>query len=137
MLRSMPFILFDGNCGEAMSFYQKCLGGELSITRLGDTPMKDQIPKNLHHKVTYAYLKSGIIELSATDWLHPTRKPVQGNMVAIYITGGSYDELANIFNKLSEGADKNLIDELKEMPFGIYGHLADKYSVHWFFRGEK
>ena len=133
----MPFILFDGNCGEAISFYQKCLGGELSITRLGDTPMKDQIPKNLHHKVTYAYLKSGIIELSATDWLHPTRKPVQGNMVAIYITGSSYDELANIFNKLSEGADKNLIDELKEMPFGIYGHLADKYSVHWFFRGEK
>ncbi len=133
----MPFILFDGNCAEAMSFYQKCFGGELTIIRLGDTLMKDQIPKEQHHKVTYAYLKSGVIELSATDWLHSTRKPKQGNTVAIYITGDSYNELKDIFNKLSEGADKDLLDELKDVPFGIYGHFADKYSVHWFFRGEK
>jgi len=23
------------------------------------------------------------------------------------------------------------------MPFGTYGHLADKYGVHWFVQGEK
>jgi uncharacterized glyoxalase superfamily protein PhnB len=42
-----------------------------------------------------------------------------------------------IFDRLAAGADKNLLDELREMPFGSYGHLADKYGVHWFFRGEK
>lgn len=49
-----PFLLFDGNCAEAMGFYQACLGGELTLTTVGDT----------------------------------------------------------------------------------YGHLADKYGVHWFFRGD-
>jgi uncharacterized glyoxalase superfamily protein PhnB len=30
-----------------------------------------------------------------------------------------------------------LLDDLRDVPFGSYGHLADKYGVHWFFRGEK
>jgi PhnB protein len=49
-----PFLLFDGNCDEAMAFYQSCLGGELTITRLGDTPMGNHAPPEQQHKVTYA-----------------------------------------------------------------------------------
>lgn len=137
MLNIIPFLLFDGNCAETMSFYQNCLGGDLTLTRLGDTPMKDRLPKEQHHKVVYAHLKSNAVEFSATDWLHQTRKFSQGNTVAMYLNGGTYNELKGIFDKLSEEADPGLLDELKEMPFGIYGHLADKYGVHWFFVAEK
>ena len=34
----MPYLLFDGNCAEAMAFYQGCLGGELTITRSATHP---------------------------------------------------------------------------------------------------
>ena len=132
-----PFLLFDGCCAEAMTFYQSCFGGELSITRVGDTPMKHQIPAERHNRVAFAHLKCGNIELSATDWQHPTRTPKRGNMVALYVTGESSGPLRSVFDKLAEGADKDLLDELRDMPFGTYGHLADKYGVHWFFRGEK
>lgn len=131
-----PFLLFEGNCAEAMTFYRSCLGGELALTKLGDTPMKAQAPPELHERIAYAHLKSGAIELSATDWLHPTRKPKQGNTVALYIIGRQYSEMRSVFDKLAVGADKELLDDLKELPFGIYGHLADKFGVHWFFRGE-
>lgn len=137
MINLTPFLLFDGYCAEAMAFYQSCLGGELIITTLGDTPMKDHVPPEQHHKVAHAYLKSGTLEFSATDWLHPTRTPRQGNTVAMYINGGTYRQLRDIFDKLSIGADMDLRDDLHEMPFGTYGHLADKYGVHWFFQGEK
>ena len=137
MLNLTPFLLFDGNCAEAMTFYQSCLGGDLAITRLGDTPMKDQMPPEHHGKVVHAHLKSGAIDFSATDWLHPTRKPVHGNTVAMYFNGGAYGDLRPIFDKLSVGADRELLDELRDLPFGIYGHLADQYGVHWFFRGDK
>ena len=136
MLNLTPFILFDGNCAEAMSFYQKCFGGELAITKVGDT-MKAYTPQELHDKVAHAHLKSNAVEFSATDWMHPTRKFTQGNSVAMYLNGETYDELKEIFDKLSESADKELLDELREMPFGTYGHLADKYGVHWFFVGRK
>lgn len=137
MIHLTPFLLFDGSCAEAMAFYQSCLGGSLSITKLGDTPMKDYAPVNQHHKVVYAHLKSGAIEFSATDWLHPTRAPKQGNTVAMYINEGTYRQLRDIFDKLSVGADTALLDDLHDLPFGTYGHLADKYGVHWFFQGEK
>ena len=44
MLNLTPFLLFDGNCAEAMHFYQACFGGDLTLTRLADTPMKTQFP---------------------------------------------------------------------------------------------
>ncbi len=137
MINLTPFLLFDGNCAEAMTFYKSCLGGELTITKVSDMPMKDQMPPEQHHKVAHAHLKSGAIEFSATDWLHATRRPKQGNTVAMYINGGTYPQLREIFDKLSEGADKALLDDLRDLPFGSYGHLADKYGVHWFFQGEK
>jgi PhnB protein len=132
-----PFLLFDGNCAEAMAFYRSCLGGEVTVTRLGDTPMREQAPAEQHQKVTYANLKSGAVEFSATDWLHPTRVPRPGNTVGLYINGGTYSELRAVFDKLAVDADPDLLDDLREMPFGVYGHLADKFGVHWFFRGDR
>jgi len=66
-MKLMPFLLFDGNCAEAMTFYQGCLDGELAITKVGDTPMKAQMPPAQHHKVAFANLKSGLLEFSGTD----------------------------------------------------------------------
>lgn len=137
MLNLTPFLLFDGNCSEAMAFYQACLGGELTLTKVGDTPMKAQYPPEKHNRIINAHLKSGAIEFSATDWMHLTRVPKQGNTVCMYINGGKYRELRVIFDKLSAGADKSLLDDLRDLPFGSYGHLADKYGVHWFFQGEQ
>jgi len=130
-------LLFEGNCAEAMRFYWSCLGGELEVTLLRDTPMKDQAPASLHDKVAYAHLTSGSIEISATDWQHQTRVPCQGNTVGLYLSGGTHADLKEVFDKLTVGADPDLLDELRDLPFGSYGHLADRYGVHWFFRGER
>jgi PhnB protein len=137
MVHLTPFLLFDGNCAEAMEFYHSCLGGDLVLTRLGDTPMKDQMPAEKHQRIVYAQLKSGAIEFSATDWLHPIQKPKLGNMAGMYVSGDSFDDLKPIFDKLLDGADKEFLVELRDMPFGVYGHLTDRFGVGWFFRGEK
>jgi PhnB protein len=137
MLRLTPFLLFDGNCAEAMEFYSACFGGDLILTRLADTPMKDQFPAGQHHKIVNAHLKTVAVEFSATDWLHPTRSPKQGNTTAMYISSTKLDELRTIFDKLANGADKEFLVDLRDMPFGVYGRLTDRYGVEWFFRGEK
>ncbi len=137
MLRLTPYLLFDGNCAEAMEFYSACFGGDLILTRLADTPMKSQFPPEQHNKIVNAYLKSEDVEFSGTDWLHPTRKPNQGNTTAMYISSLQLDELRTIFDKLSDRADKEFLVELRDMPFGVYGRLTDRYGVEWFFRGEK
>lgn len=138
MLRATPFLLFDGNCAEAMAFYHGCLGGELTLTKLGDTPMKDMLPADKHDRIINAHLKSGELEISATDWMaSPEFDPVQGNTFAIFVTGGSYEELKPVFDKLKDGDNNTRLQELHEMPFGIYGQFYDKYGVQWIFRGDK
>ena len=109
MVNLTPFLLFDGNCAEAMEFYRSCLGGELTTTKVADTPMRHQMPPEQHHKVAHARLKSGVIEFSATDWLHPTRRPKQGNTVAMYINGGEYKELRAVFDRLAAERTKSCL----------------------------
>ena len=33
-----PYLLFDGHCREAMEFYKSCFGGELTVTKVKDSP---------------------------------------------------------------------------------------------------
>jgi PhnB protein len=136
MTHATPFLLFEGNCAEAMEFYRSCLGGDLTITRLRDTPMKQDLPAALMDKVVHAVLQSGDVVLTATDWMHQTRVPKRGNLTGIYLTGGTYTDLRPVFDKLTSGADPALLDDLRDMPFGVYGHLVDRYGVQWFFRGD-
>jgi len=135
MLKTTPFLLFDGNCAEAMSFYHECLGGDLEMTKLGDSPMKNMLPPEKHERIINAHLKSGEVEISATDWMaSPEFDPVQGNTFAIFVTGESHEELKPIFDKLKDGDNNTRLQELHEMPFGIYGQFYDKYGVQWIFR---
>jgi PhnB protein len=137
MLRCIPSLLFDGNCAQAMTFYHNCLGGELTLTKLADTPMKAQFPPEKHNRIINAQLKSGALEISATDWMaSPTFDPKQGNTYAIFVIGETYNELKTIFDKLRDGAEQERLQELHDMPFGIYGQFYDRFGVQWIFRGD-
>ena len=129
-----PYLLLDGTCKPAMEFYQTCFGGDLSLTLVGNSPMKAVFPATMHHKVVNARLVSGNIVISASDWLRPQQTPVQGNTVCLYLSGGSTSDLQMIFTKLADGA--NVTDPLKEEPFGTYGALTDKFGTRWMFHAE-
>ncbi len=140
MLRCTPFLLFDGNCAEAMSFYHACLGGELTIAKLCHSPMRDLLPPEKHQRVINAHLTSGAIEISATDWMaSPEFNPLQGNTFAIFVTGTTDEELQTVFDKLKDGDHNQRLQELHELPIGTYGQFYDRYGVQWIFlkpRGE-
>ncbi|MGH7583147.1 MAG: VOC family protein [Gemmatimonadales bacterium] len=137
MLHCIPFLLFDGNCAEAMTFYHQCLGGSLTLTKLGDTPMKDMFPPEKHGRIINANLKSAAIEISATDWMaSPEYDPIMGNTVALFVVGGAYDELKTVFDKLAAGASKDRFQDLHDMPFGTYGQFYDRYGFQWIFKGD-
>ena len=130
-----PYLLFDGHCREAMEFYKSCFGGELTVTKVKDSPVKDRMPTVQHEKVIHARLRSRNVEISASDWLRPDRTPIRGNTVCLFLSGGTLRELKALFEKLSEGAE--LTDPLTEQFFGTYGALNDKFGVRWMFQTDK
>jgi PhnB protein len=125
------FILFNGNCKQAMEFYKSCFGGELIQTSVGQSPMKNAFPESMHGKIVNARLAAKDVDISASDWLRPTQTPVKGNMVCLYLSGGTPTQLKALFDKLSEGAD--ITDPLRTEPFGVYGALNDKFGIRWMF----
>jgi PhnB protein len=137
MLKSSPFILFNGECAAAMNFYHNCIGGDLTITKLSDTPMKDQFPPEKHGRIIYSQLIKGDIDISAVDWMSEEVTRMPGNNVGVYIIGKADDEFISVFKKLSVGAAKDAtLQELHELPIGLYGQFTDKFGIHWTFKGD-
>lgn len=100
--------------------------------------MKDMFPAEKHGRIINAYLKSGAIEISATDWMAaPERLPEHGNTFSIFVLGTDFEELKAVFKKLSEGASAESFQELHELPFGMYGQFTDRFGVPWIFKGDK
>src|SRR5580698_6214488 len=98
-----PYLLFDGNCHQAMEFYKSCFGGELTFVKVKDSPAKDMMPPVQQEKILNAELKSGNLTIWASDWLRLDETRIQGNTVCLYLRGGSYEELKALFEKLSSG----------------------------------
>ena len=74
-----PYLMFDGNCREAMEFYKSCFGGELQVMTFGEAP-EDACPggtkptEENKNKVMHACLTSDDCVLMASD--DPMGKPV-------------------------------------------------------------
>ena len=135
MMTLTPYLLFDGNCHQAMEFYKSCFGGELTSTKVKDSSAKDYMPAIQQEKTINAQLKSGNVEISASDWLRLDRTRIRGNTVCLYLSGGTFQELKALFKKLSEEAE--VTDPLKEQFLGTYGALNDKFGVRWMFHSNK
>lgn len=135
MTKLNSYLLFDGTCRQAMEFYKSVFGGELTLTTVGDSPMKTVFPAALHGRVVHARLKSEIVDIPASDWLMQNETPIRGNMICMYLNGGSYQQLKGLFEKLSEGG--TVTDPLQEKPFGWYGAINDKFGVRWMFQTDQ
>ncbi len=131
MAQLNPYLMFDGNCREAMEFYRTCLGGELSIMTVGQSPMKDDVPPEVHNQVLHSMLQKDNMVFMASDKVMPGPY-IQGNTVTLCINGGSLEELRPLFTQLSAGGTMG--HELKAEFFGIYGDFVDKFGMNWVFQ---
>jgi PhnB protein len=129
------YLLFEGDCRQAMEFYRTVFGGELAMTTVGASPMKGMFPASMQERVVNARLVSATVDVSASDWLRPVEKPMRGNTVSLYLSGGTPGETKALFEALSPGAE--VTDPLTEQPFGFYGALTDKFGIRWRFHAER
>lgn len=136
MLTLTPYLLFDGGtCRQAMQFYQSCLGGELTLMTVKDSPASARMPAALQDRIINARLRGDGLFISASDWLRPDRTPVRGNTVCLYLSGGTRNEIKGLFERLADGAD--VTDPLSEQFFGAYGALNDRFGVRWMLHSDQ
>jgi PhnB protein len=129
MTKINPYLKFDGKCREAMKFFQECLGGNLTLTTVGESAMANQMPSEMQQQIMHANLTNGILVLLGSDMVGPEGL-VKGNSFTLQVECDSENELTTLYSKLSSGG----IATYPVAPSfwgGLYGQLTDKFGNYW------
>ena len=131
MAQLSPYLHFDGTCKQAMEFYKKCLGGELELQTVGETPWAKDMPEMPGAKkdsIMHSTLKKDNWILMASDMMDPSSF-TKGDTVSVCLVCESKQEIETLYKKLSVGAD--IFMELAEQPFGTFAMFTDKFGTEW------
>lgn len=126
-----PYLMFDGNCLEAMNFYKDALGAELQVMKVGDTPAAANFDESAKDRVMHSSLrKDGESILLAADVMMEGEKYTIGNAMTICVHCKSEEEIRMFFANLSKGGKVG--SEVKTEFWGdMFGMLTDKYGFDW------
>jgi PhnB protein len=124
-----PYLNFDGNCREAMEFYQGILGGALQVMTLGD--MDPTTPAELQQRVMNSRLETATAALMASDTQSCNGEGfVRGNNVHLTIECESVEQLETLFSGLAAEGTPALPPH--DAPWGArFGMLTDRFGIQW------
>lgn len=123
-----PYLMFSGNCKEALTFYRECLGGEIvSLTTFAESPI--DVPEECSQRVFNSEFRADGVLFMASDDL-PTNEVDQGSNFALFVVFSESEEQDQVFSKLSKGGK---IQFPLENGFGM---LVDKFGIQWMLAGQ-
>lgn len=136
MIHLSPYLFFNGNCREVLTFYQRCLGGELNLQRFGDSPAAANMPAEAHDKIMHGTLTTKDFILMASDAGRMGGSLTVGNVVRLSLHFDNDADIDATFAQLSDGGQ--VIDPLADMPWGgKYGSLTDRFGINWLFNFQR
>ncbi len=129
MKQLTPYLNFDGNCRQAMTFYGKCFGVDVQFMPFSDMPGEDA--KKAGDRIMHAHLSSNSAALMASDVM-PGSPFEPGNAHWITVECESIEEIDRLFAAFSESGAITM--PLGDTFWGArFGMLTDQFGVRWMF----
>ena len=127
------YVFFDGDCADAVRFYEKTLGAKTQmIMKAKDSPMPPSNPAE-GDRILHVHLEIGGKSLLASDWMAPQPYPGKhGFSLALQYDG--VDEAKRVFDALADGGSVNMPMQ-KTFWSESFGMLVDRYGIHWMVGG--
>ena len=134
-MHPIPYLGFNGDCADAMRFYETALGGKLEILMSGaDSPVAAQIPKEVAHRIVHARLalKDGGYLYGGDAPMHIPFQGIQGASVTLNFD--TPEEAQQVFDKLGVGGKVNMAmgPSFWAKRFGM---LTDRFGTPWIVNG--
>jgi PhnB protein len=133
-----PYLFFNGNCAEAMRFYEKALGGKLEMMmKASEAPAGngEGCPGANPDAILHACVLVEDRRLMASDWMSP--EPYPGiNGVSISLVYPTVEEAKRKFEALAKGG-KVIMPLDKTFWVESFGMLTDKFGTNWMVNGGK
>jgi len=135
MTQINSYLTFNGNCSEAMTFYKDCLGGELNLQKIGESPLADKMPPKMKDCILHATLTNGALVIMASDMVGE-KGLIKGTAVSLMLNCSSEEEIRDFYESLSIGGEQT---HPLEVSFwgALFGDLTDKYGNHWLLHFDK
>ncbi len=134
MTQIISYLNFDGLAREAMTFYHQCLGGELIMQKVAESPMAAQLPSEMGSKILHSSLTRDGLVLMASDMMY--NNTITGNNIVLCLHCSNEEELQSFFRHLAEGGTVN--EPLQQTFQGAtFGKITDKFGIHWIFNYSK
>jgi len=130
-MKVQPYITFDGRCEEALEFYKKSIGAEVTgLIRWKESPDKDmKAPPGYEEKVMNAAFRIGETALMADDGMgSQTKAEFKGMTLVIEVADDA--EAKRVFMALGEGGNVTM-PLAKTFWSSSFGMLTDKFGVPW------
>ncbi len=143
MPQPIPYLSFNGNCTEAIRFYEKVLKGDVkTLMTYGDTPPGEAsacdgppLPETAKHLIMHAHLAMKDGALMAGDC--PPGMPYEGMKgVMLAMTYPTVGEATIIFSALAEGG-KITMPLTPTFWAKTFGMVTDRFGVSWGINGEE
>jgi len=131
-MQVQPYLNFNGRCQEAIDFYRKALGAEVTmLMHFKDCPEPQQnamtSPEN-KDKVMHAALKIGDTTVFASDGRCTGATNFQG--ISLSLNPKNEAEAKQLFGALADGGQVHM--PLTKTFFSpSFGMLADRFGVAW------
>jgi PhnB protein len=123
-----PYLMFNGNAREAMTFYQEIFGGELQFTNF--SAAGGEVHEEFKDKVMHASLQNGHLVLMAGDAM--MGEVAHGSTVQLSVNCSSMAEIEKSFAAIAIGGSVTmpLNDQFEGNRFGM---VTDKFGFDWLF----
>ena len=129
-MKVQGYISFSGRCEEALEFYKKSIGAEVtSLMRWKESPEKDMKgPLGYEEKIMNAAFRIGETQLMADDGMGEKKAEFKGMTLAIVVADDA--EAKRVFTALGEGGNVTM-PLMKTFWSSSFGMLSDKFGVPW------
>jgi len=126
------YLFFEGRCEEALAFYRRVLGAEVSaMLRYKDNPAGPApagLPAGSEDKIMHASFRVGETELLASDGMCSGQTRFQGQSLCLNVDTEA--DARRFFSALAEEGDVRMPLE-KTFFSPCFGMLADRYGLGW------
>jgi PhnB protein len=128
----IPYLNFNGNAAEALSFYAAAFDGQVAFQQtFGDSPMGEQTPDDFKGKIMHATFQAGGLTLMVSDCM-PGQEVKPGTNTSLSLNFTSVEAIEKTFSALSAGATITM--PLQDTFWGArFGMLTDKFGINWMF----
>jgi PhnB protein len=131
-MQVQPYLFFDGRCEEAIEFYRKALGAEVTmLMRFKDSPEPHppgMCPPGTDDKIMHASLRIGDTTVMASDGQCQGKPSFQG--FSLTLNAPDEAEADRLFASLADGGQVQM-PLTKTFFSSHFGMVADRFGVNW------